>query len=682
MNPPSYALKLLSDEGDGTGKIRLQKKIALIFKQWEKFVNGDDHLDRELVPQNVLDSWICCRERGLDPYAKPHPKMLMEEEFAVLCEKNKSLIEGAKSFLNYYDHIVALTYYMVSFFDPQGFLMECRVTKKYQEKARSENLVAGYLWDEAHCGTSAVALVLQTKKPICLLGPQHYFKYSHVSSGCAAPLFDPDGTFIGGITMYCRSDRINNHAYAMTIATAHLIENQMKINRSLDEAKAAYIKSEIANSYQQAVLTSIPDALIAIDNNGLITLINDQAKRILSLGQASLLGQELRLVLGKENRHLFSLIETNDQLVHDVEIRIQSGKAWNDFTLTCNPITSSAGEVLGNILILVEIKRVKKLIANVIGAKANFSFDVICGRNINFLNTVEQAKLAAQSSSNVLLLGGSGVGKDVFAQAIHNAGERRNAPYVAINCCAIPRDLISSELFGYEEGAFTGSRRGGSQGKFELADGGTIFLDEIGEMPLEMQPVLLRLLEEKSLIRIGGVKVRPVDVRIIAATNKDLLDEVYNGNFRKDLYYRLNVFTIHLLPLNERPDDIPLLLDYFVKKYSRLLKKRIDRIDQKIIDFFQQHEWPGNVRELQNVVERMINCAQTNQLTADLIPVDVIHQAVGVKSKIEIQSTRDFEKQTIARLMEMGVSKSEIARKLGINLSTLYRKINRYGRLA
>jgi predicted transcriptional regulator len=172
--------------------------------------------------------------------------------------------------------------------------------------------------------------------------------------------------------------------------------------------------------------------------------------------------------------------------------------------------------------------------------------------------------------------------------------------------------------------------------------------------------------------------VRQVDVRIIAATNKDLLDEVYKGNFRKDLYYRLNVFTISLLPLSERLDDIPLLVDFFVKKYSQALGKRIDRIDQKVLDFFQTYEWPGNVRELQNVVERMMNCVRTNRLTADLIPVDMVCQASETKPSLEIHSARDFEKQKIARLVEMNVSKSEIARMMKIDLSTLYRKLRRY----
>jgi len=671
------AFNSFAAEARTSERIGRQEKFEAISREWEKFMHGRENVDTKLIPQDILASWIRCRDRGLDPYWNPQQKILTKEEFNVLSKENSKLVQISRFFLTYYHHLVSYTSFMISFFDPQGFLIEVRIAERFREEARRENLVVGSLWDEESAGTSTIGLVIKTRKPSCVIGPQHYLKRSHASTAYAAPIFDPDGIFLGGILLLCRRDRANNHAYGMTIAAAHLIENQLKIDRSLDEAKAAFVKSEIANSYQQTVMASIPEALIAIDNNSIITLINDQAKKILALDDKTILGQDLRLVLGQENGHVTSLIDSNDHLVY-VEVRISSGKTSNDYALTCNPILSSSGGVIGKILILTEIRRVKKLVASMIGAKANFSFEAICGQNVKFLSTVEQARLASQSRSNVLLLGGSGVGKDVYAQAIHNASERKNAPYIAINCCAIPRDLIASELFGHEEGAFTGSRRGGNQGKFELADGGTIFLDEIGEMPLEMQPILLRVIEDKCVIRIGGAKVRQVDVRIIAATNKDLLDEVYKGNFRKDLYYRLNVFTIHLLPLSERPDDIPLLLDYFVKKYSQSLRKRIDRIDQKVLDFFQKYEWPGNVRELQNVVERMMNCVQTNQLTADLIPIDMIRQAVETKQNLEIQSARDFEKQTIAKLMEMKVPKSEISKRMNIHLSTLYRKLNRY----
>ena len=370
----------------------------------------------------------------------------------------------------------------------------------------------------------------------------------------------------------------------MTVAAAHAIENSLQTKKALAGA-------EMASSYQKTVISSIPEALITLDNRGVVSLLNENARKMFSL-EPGCLGKHLRDIFSPENRRFFGAVESSES-VTDAEVRIFSRDTWNDYTLTCNPILSPDNETIGKILILNEIRRAKTMVTRMIGAKANYRFEDICGRNPRFLMTVDQAKMVSRSSSNVLLLGRSGTGKDLFAQAIHNESERRDGPYVAINCGAIPRDLITSELFGYEEGAFTGSRRGGNQGKFELADTGTIFLDEIAEIPLELQTALLRVIEDKSVVRLGGTRVRPVDVRIIAATNKDLREEVRKGNFREDLYYRANVFAIDMVPLRERPDDIPLLVDCFVRKYERAMVKKIDRIDEKVLGIFMQLSLAG-----------------------------------------------------------------------------------------
>jgi transcriptional regulator with PAS, ATPase and Fis domain len=218
--------------------------------------------------------------------------------------------------------------------------------------------------------------------------------------------------------------------------------------------------------------------------------------------------------------------------------------------------------------------------------------------------TVEVARMAARSSSNVLIEGESGTGKELFAQAIHNASRRSAGAFVAVNCGAIPRELIASELFGYSEGAFTGAKKGGNPGKFELADGGTLFLDEIGDMPLEQQVALLRVIQDKSISRIGSNQVIPVDVRIICATNKNLLELMQTGRFRQDLYYRLNVINLRILPLRERKEDIPLLFEHFLQQMNQDCRSIIPN------DFTERllsYDWPGNVRELQNTVERIIH---------------------------------------------------------------------------
>jgi transcriptional regulator with PAS, ATPase and Fis domain len=406
--------------------------------------------------------------------------------------------------------------------------------------------------------------------------------------------------------------------------------------------------------------------------------VNDNAKNMFFSQNKWVEHKNIHEAFGDKNGEFFRMVEKNQSLI-DVEVRIFSDDVAKDYTLTSNPILSNNGELMGKIIILNEIKRAKMLVTKMIGAKANLRFEDICGMNPRFLETIRQARMVSQSNSNVLLLGESGTGKDIFAQAIHNASKRRNGPYVAINCGAIPRDLISSELFGYTEGSFTGSKRGGNQGKFELADGGTIFLDEIAETPLELQATLLRVIEDKSIVRIGGSSVRPVDVRIIVATNRHLKEEVRKGNFREDLYYRANVFSINMIPLRERADDIPLLVDYFINKHSKIMEKEIDRIDEKVTNIFMNYPWPGNVRELQNVIERMMNYSQTNELTADLIPEEIVHlQKQTSLISEEFEATKDIERQMIVKMLHLNMSKSEIIKKLKISRSTLYRKMERY----
>jgi transcriptional regulator with PAS, ATPase and Fis domain len=313
-----------------------------------------------------------------------------------------------------------------------------------------------------------------------------------------------------------------------------------------------------------------------------------------------------------------------------------------------------------------------------IGAKAKFKFDDLIGHEMKFLETIEMAKLISLSGSNVLLLGESGTGKDIFAQAIHNESNRSNGPYVAINCAAIPRDLISSELFGYSDGAFTGSKRGGSQGKFELADGGTLFLDEIGEMPLELQAILLRVIEDKSITRIGGDRITSVDVRIITATNKDLKEEIRNKKFREDLYYRFSVFALKMVPLRERKEDIPILALYFAKKIGNAINKKIVKINDDVIARLKEYSWPGNIRELQNVIERMIYIAKGSMLTLDLLPQEITMQNYTRRSNNELPESNNHTSELILSMMQSYIPKTKIADKLGVSRSTLYRLLREH----
>jgi transcriptional regulator with PAS, ATPase and Fis domain len=262
------------------------------------------------------------------------------------------------------------------------------------------------------------------------------------------------------------------------------------------------------------------------------------------------------------------------------------------------------------VVLVKENQRIKRLVRNIISGGAKMTFEDIIGRNHEFLKCLNIARSASPSMSNVLLLGESGTGKDIIAQAMHNASPRKNYPYLAINCAALPRELIGSELFGYEEGAFTGARKGGQIGKFELADQGTIFLDEIGDMPLDLQASLLRVLEEKTIMRLGGSRPIAVNVRVIAATNQDLEAMIANHRFRRDLFYRLGVIRITLPPLRKRPDDIYLLVQFFMENICRRFNKPPMTLAPELMEKFLQYDWPGNIREMQNVIEGAVQLAQ------------------------------------------------------------------------
>jgi transcriptional regulator with PAS, ATPase and Fis domain len=349
-------------------------------------------------------------------------------------------------------------------------------------------------------------------------------------------------------------------------------------------------------------------------------------------------------------------------------------------------------------------------------------FRSLIGRNKRFMECVRMAEIAGRTSSNVLITGESGTGKELFAKAIHKVSARSAYPFVPINCAAIPRDLIASELFGYEEGSFTGARRGGKPGKFELANKGTLFLDEIGEMPIDLQAHLLRVLQEKEVYRIGGTEPIRLDVRVIAATSRDLPQEIaYNASFRGDLYYRLNVFGIDLPPLRERLEDIALLVSHFLVILNSA-RSNAKTFAPETLEMMKSYPWPGNVRELANVVERAFHVALESRV---ILPVHLPERIASLYQEVEnredfhatfidlqresgddlpekashilVKSDRQYpekhqkiddmgllindnERKLIKEaIIRSGYNMSRACRLLGISRSTLYRKIRKYG---
>ncbi|MBE3571038.1 MAG: transporter substrate-binding protein [Bacillales bacterium] len=353
---------------------------------------------------------------------------------------------------------------------------------------------------------------------------------------------------------------------------------------------------------------------------------------------------------------------------------IQVDESYPDYEV----IKKRVGGSLGISLILLKKWKKQSVLAK--GQPCEeYKFGRITTYHLSFQKELRLAATAAQSDANVLILGETGSGKEVLARTIHEQSARCNGPFIAVNAGAIPRELIASELFGYVEGAFTGSRKGGNKGKFEAANEGTLFLDEIGEMPLELQVSLLRVLEERKVVRIGDHKERSVNVRVIAATNRNLKEEIaYQGSFRSDLYYRLNVFTIHIPPLRQRVEDIPNLCEQFLRQFHQYYGKGPLALSDSALQLLQSYNWPGNIRELRNIIERAFLLAINEQHILPCHLPDEFEKLDIVKQSYSIGKLKDIEKQIIEQVLQQSSSITEAAKTLGVTRSTLYRKIEKW----
>lgn len=467
-----------------------------------------------------------------------------------------------------------------------------------------------------------------------------------------------------------------------------LLENQQNLIEFLDRMgnlivsklmeKEASNKLEVIKNQLLSIMDSIDEGVIAADENGYIVYTNSVINDALGLTTEESKKKRIYDVLPQS--YVKKLVKENKQFSN---IEISINKNNNDLHALISGKTVQLGEKsAGSILTLKKMDDVYKVINEMSLSNVTTSFDDIIGNSEEIVKVKEKAKIVANSNSTILILGESGTGKELFARAIHESSNRKNKPFIAFNCAAIPENLIESELFGYEEGAFTGAVRGGKPGKFQLAQGGTIFLDEIGDMPLHLQTKLLRVLQEKSIEKIGGHKSIPIDTRVIAATNKELDKMAEAGEFREDLYYRLNVIPINIPPLRERKGDIKIILEYLLKVYNKKLNKNIKGFSSNVESVLLNNKWKGNVRELENVVEYSVNMETTSYITMNSIPQKILDTEGVAARHASIVPIQEMEEKLIKQaLMAYGDSvtgKAMAADALKISMATLYRKIKEY----
>lgn len=430
-----------------------------------------------------------------------------------------------------------------------------------------------------------------------------------------------------------------------------------------------------------SIFDYLKTGLIITDKKDSITHINSAAEYALSVTADKLLGCNLSKI-NIQGLNKLCERETSEEIVEFNK---------DDYLLKCIPLMVD-DRCLGKAITLENIKRLQKTETNIRkrknsnGLTAKYEFDDIIGDSAEIKKVIHKAKKYARSDSTILITGESGTGKEIFANSIHNYSMRANGPFVAINCAAIPDSLLESELFGYDEGAFTGAKKGGKSGLFELSHKGTIFLDEISEVSLPVQTRLLRVLQEKDIRRVGGSKVIPVDIRVIAATNADIIQKVKDGVFREDLYYRLNVFRIELPPLRKRIEDVPSLISFFLSKYSGDENK----ISDILMDKLKTYHWPGNVRELESFIEKYVILQDDDQ--KDLFLIDDLYDELSSlsnkedllisdstgdgKIQVQIGSLKDMEEQIIRQVFYLSnEDKTTLARKLGVSRTTIWKKL-------
>lgn len=621
------------------------------------FINTGKILPNVVRPF-IEESWL--RSKNNAPWST-RTGLIGDKEYNSLLAENAELIKYAAPIMRYM-YAANNHYYednFVQLIEKSGVILDvCTRTCDYPLPTKKRI-------SEKEVGTCLTALVLVTGQPVELGGAEMFKVCYHTCYGGAAPIKDADGNLLGVISLYNNFGKIPEQPLEFVTAAAELISymlnNKEKIEHTVLET----------NQYFTKMINSVNDYVILVDKAGIIVNYNIKCNQI--FGEYEIRGKNC-LEFGMElDQIIFGTPFANKDTF---KIKFE-GKEHN--FLLHNNVTVKWFDNEHTLLLFNSIAPQQPHLKVLDIKKDIDTFEKIIGNCQNHNEVIHKARRAAKVPTNVLIDGESGTGKEIVARAIHNASDRANKPFIAINCGSIPKDILNSELFGYEEGAFTGGKKGGQIGKFEAANGGTILLDEIGEMPLEMQVSLLRFLQDKNVTRVGGQKPKKIDVRIMAATNRNLNKQIEEGFFREDLFYRLKVIHISLPPLRERKDDILLIADYYVDYYSSLYGLPKMTLDQDTKNLLYQYPWHGNVRELANIIENIVVFSDSDKITPDLLPREVLEYQPGLDSR-NSEKLEDNEREIIKMALQKAKGNvSNAAKVIGISRNTLYRKIDKYG---
>ncbi|MBP0943158.1 sigma 54-interacting transcriptional regulator [Pseudomonas alliivorans] len=606
------------------------------------------------VRQIIWDSWLRSIKAGIDPGDGQY-RFVTPEELTAALTANRALIAAAAQVMS---GLLA--------YNPKGHinLTDAQGTTLYF--CGLDLTPVGSRLLESVQGTNCTGMALAEDRLVYVLAEENFGSgLRERGMHCAAaPIRDGQGRMLAMLTLTAEPGWFHFHTLGTVQAAAEAVSRQMALQALLEE--------------QQAVLEVLNEGLVVLNGQGCIKALNRYARQLFRVG-LEVLGSPFQRLGQSELTD--GILQRGGEGVRDLDCTFE----LQDRSHLACLVSICPLEQGGLIVSLREKRRIRDITRKIIGSQASYTFDIIQGSSRAIQDALHLGRVASRSDSTTLILGESGTGKELFAQAIHNASERCGGPFVAVNCGAIPRDLVQSELFGHAEGAFTGSARGGAAGKFELADGGTIFLDEIGDMSFDAQVSLLRVLQESEVTRVGAKKSQRVNVRIIAATHRNLSQAVADGAFREDLYYRLNVLNLTVPPLRMRRDDVPLLARHFLARCARSLRKPVRDFAQDALDILCGYHWPGNVRELENIIERATNLAMNELVQVHDLPLE-IRQGPGSLGSGVVPGSRTtpdlgaHEMNAIAAALEETRGNiRQAAQRLKVSRGGLYNKMERYG---
>ena len=630
-----------------------KRQLVVTEQAWDKLVSVQ-YIDNALLRQEIALSWQRCLSQKVNPRASKNENV--EKDY--LIENKRYLLEVALPHMEQLYGLVKGKDYIVMLAAADGTLLSVFGDRNMYSIGESLNIVAGASCLETVLGTTSPGICLARQVPLQVFKLEHYCQLYHTWCCSAAPIFDSQGGLVGTLDLSNR-DREQHppHLLDLVTMTAGTIQAEYNYRILQDDFKKSYY-------YFNMVVNNLPDAMIFFDLDDKISHLNRNAVKLLGASSQQLVGKHVQTIL--PNYAGLKHVSASGQHWKELQFKTKSGLVGVDAYL--KPLTNEYKESFGMVCTLKENKKPQPL-----HTITRYTFEDFIYGCQRMERLVQEAQKIAATDNNVLIQGESGTGKEILAQAIHNGSSRRNAPFVAVNCAALPTELIQSELFGYEEGTFTGAKRGGKAGTFERCNGGTIFLDEIGDMPLDAQANLLRVVQEKSIVRVGGSRPIPLNIRVVAATNKVLPKEIEAGRFRLDLFYRLAVMHLAIPPLRERKEDLWLLVESLVRKQQPALAGLVFSPQVRIL--FERYDWPGNVRELENVLVNVLSRMSGGCVTVDDLPETF---AATRRARENVDLLKDTEQKMIAAaLVQCNNNVSKAAKVLGISRATLYRKLKK-----